>query len=292
MSESLPKEILAVDKDKCTSCGICSEICPLGVITIKEDGIQQAPDSLSSLLQVVFETEKQYYCLGCGHCVAICPHDAISHAKSPLETSPLIQRELLPGIDQVEHMLTSRRSIRAFADRPVEREKLHKLIQIASYAPTGGNAQSIEWIVADDRGTLDKVRQMAIEWMSGLVRQNHELLRKAPIENTLEGIARGRDPILRNAPAMVIAKAGPDTVFREQDIDIALANLEIAAYAAGLGTTWLAMVTRVVQAYEPLRTMLGISYDDYYYAMLIGYPKYRFKRIPHRSAQTITFMKA
>ena len=38
--------------------------------------------------------------------------------------------------------LKTRRAVRSYADRPVEREKLEAILEAATYAPTGMGAQS------------------------------------------------------------------------------------------------------------------------------------------------------
>lgn len=53
---------IQIDKDKCTGCGTCVEVCSLDAITLK-DGIAEV-DSES--------------CAECGTCVEECPVEAIS----------------------------------------------------------------------------------------------------------------------------------------------------------------------------------------------------------------------
>lgn len=50
-----------VDKDQCTGCGQCADICPVEAIKI-EDGIAVVSDE----------------CIECGVCVDTCPFEAIS----------------------------------------------------------------------------------------------------------------------------------------------------------------------------------------------------------------------
>lgn len=51
----------AIDKDKCTGCGLCADICPIEAIKL-EDEIAVVNDE----------------CIECGICVDTCPVEAIS----------------------------------------------------------------------------------------------------------------------------------------------------------------------------------------------------------------------
>ena len=51
-----------VDKEKCSGCGECSEVCPLDAIEIQEDVAVVNPDE----------------CSDCGSCVDVCPTEAIA----------------------------------------------------------------------------------------------------------------------------------------------------------------------------------------------------------------------
>ncbi len=50
-----------VDKDKCTGCGQCADICPVEAINLENETAVISDD-----------------CIGCGICVDICPLEAIS----------------------------------------------------------------------------------------------------------------------------------------------------------------------------------------------------------------------
>ncbi len=54
----------------------------------------------------------------------------------------------------------NRRSIRKFEDRPVEKEKIDKLLRAAMQAPSAANQQPWEFIVAEDKEVLNKLSQM------------------------------------------------------------------------------------------------------------------------------------
>lgn len=54
-------------------------------------------------------------------------------------------------------LLTGRQSVRAYADRPVEREKLDMLIEAVRLAPSASNAQPWKLIMVDDPQLRDAV---------------------------------------------------------------------------------------------------------------------------------------
>jgi NAD-dependent dihydropyrimidine dehydrogenase PreA subunit len=56
---------ISVDAEKCTGCGSCVDICPVGVYELKEDSKKKA---------VPTNTEQ---CLACRACEMSCPNQAI-----------------------------------------------------------------------------------------------------------------------------------------------------------------------------------------------------------------------
>jgi nitroreductase len=54
--------------------------------------------------------------------------------------------------------IKGRRSVRAFLDRPIERDLLERLLEAAIWAPSGGNAQTWRFVVIDDPTQIRRVR--------------------------------------------------------------------------------------------------------------------------------------
>ncbi len=120
---------LIVDEIRCKKDAICVNECPMAIIRLN-DG-KGFPELMPGGDRV---------CLRCGHCVAVCPHGALSHSEIPIEACPEIEKDLVIDERQAVQFLRSRRSIRFFKEEPPDQETLERLIRIARYAPTAGNA--------------------------------------------------------------------------------------------------------------------------------------------------------
>lgn len=113
--------------------------------------------------------------------------------------------------------IRTRRSIRKYLDKPVERENIERVLEAARLAPSGANRQTWKFIVVEDVN-----------------------MRQALAMNT-----RGHYWVAR-APVIIAAVATDPTVMtgsREPahriDIAIALDHVTLAAHALGLGTCWI-----------------------------------------------------
>jgi 4Fe-4S ferredoxin len=84
---------LALDKDRCTGCGICKEICPREAIEIKktpkEDGEKAMPPTID------ISKEKCHYC---GMCDPICPFGALNVRINGEHMIPVIDSESFPQL--------------------------------------------------------------------------------------------------------------------------------------------------------------------------------------------------
>ncbi len=273
-------QLLINDESTCKKDGICARECPLAIIRLKDgDGFPE----------IVPGGEEM--CLLCGHCVAVCPRGALSHAKIPLEACLPISKDLDISEDQAIQFLRSRRSIRLFKDRSVEREQVQKLIEIARYAPTGSNTQSVEWTVFTDKSKIHNLAALTVEWMKN-VKENHpQAVRDFPyIPMIIAGWKLGMDAVLRNAPALVIASSPQRNTSGMADLSIALSYLELAAPKLGLGTCWAGLLQGGLMSWQPLKEAIGLPEGHvHHYPMMLGYPKFKYFRMPERKEPTINW---
>ena len=263
-------ETIIVDLDLCTRCGICSVVCPSGIVL----------PAYESRLPLVKE-EYAAKCLQCGHCEAFCPTGALALNLRPEERMLLPEGAGEISPETMAFYLKKRRSIRHFSGDPLPREKILAILDVARYAPSGGNGQPVEWLVVYDPERVKKIAALTVEWMESLQNTSHPLAGYVSI--LLAAWRRGEDVICRNAPHLLFATVPEGNPIAQIDAIIALAHVDIAAPAYGVGTCWAGFVAGAAAFYSPLQKELGLPAGRMFaYAMMLGRPKYEVRAIPRR----------
>jgi nitroreductase len=229
-------------------------------------------------------------CSRCGHCVAVCPHGALSHTAMTPEQCPPSRREWLIDQERVEHFLRSRRSIRNYKDKKVGREVLTKLIDIARFAPTGGNTQPVRWLVIYDTEEVQRLTAMIFDWLSQCMNDPEQESLVKKFNHTVEAWGRGEDRISRGAPHLIVTHAPKDSPGALSACTIALTYLELAASSIGLGACWSGFIHEAAKVWAPLQKALSFPEENACFgAMMIGYPKYTYQRLPLRNKPMISW---
>lgn len=112
--------------------------------------------------------------------------------------------------------IATRTSVRDYEARPVEKEKIEKMLRAAMAAPTAMNKQPWHFVVVDQRNVLDA--------LAG-ANPYAKMLKKAPLAIVVCG----------NTDKMI---EGGGRDFWIQDASAATENLLLAAHAMGLGAVW------------------------------------------------------
>ena len=137
----MAEQLHVVNLETCTGDGICAEICP-------EDILEMVDEKAATV------ENRAGACILCGQCVAVCPTESLAMPKLRMEDFHRLGR--MPfGYEEFFDFLRSRRSVRTFKDKPVERGVIEKILDAAATAPMGFPPHSTEVIVIDDREELD-----------------------------------------------------------------------------------------------------------------------------------------
>ncbi len=152
-----------------------------------------------------------------------------------------------------------RRSIRRFIDRPVEEEKIAKILDAGRWAPSVGNLQEWRFIIVKDKKRIVTISEAALGqyWMN----------RAYAIIVVLTNDRRVTSSYGRRGAELYI----------KQDAAAATQNILLAAHSLGLGACWVGSFDD-----SSLRRILKIPDEISVHALIpIGYPAEK-PNAPHR----------
>lgn len=250
-----------INPEKCLKDGICINVCPCQIFKKSPSGV---PEVNTDLIKT---------CIKCGHCASVCPGNAIT-VKALNPDDYRSESKDLPTFDVFANLVMSRRSVRNFKDKPVEIATIQKIVDMTRFCPTAKNTQSLSWLIVDGR---EKVRKLS----AAVIDTFRTIERMAPL---VEAFDKGDDVVSRGAPQLAIVYGPEKYPWGVMDAAIAVANFELAAKASGIGSCWGGFITSAAATDKKIGKSIGLDDSDKIFAaVMVGYPKYSFKKIPPRS---------
>jgi len=287
--------LVTIDRERCNKDGLCARICQKVF----------AQETKGSIPSVAHEGS----CNSCGHCVLVCPAGAVSQVDSPLENVHPTKADLLPSYDQVRELIVSRRSIRTFQEKPVEKESILKIIDGARFAPSLKNSQSTRFTVIQDRVLLNAIAASTAAWLGKVARRlKNPLWRKLytlrgekdvkQVMRWIEQLAvmaekmdKNIDLVLFGAPLLLLFHA--DKTLRSADVNatLALHNATMIASSLGLGSFYTGYVMTALNHDRSIPRLIDLPRGQRVYGGLaVGYPSIRFSRWIDRKPPQIRWM--
>ena len=227
----------------------------------------------------------------CGHCESVCSTQALKHRLLP--EAETVRRDKLQEInaENLSEYFRNRRSIRTFLPKPVDKSILEKIIEVVSYSPTGINLQKNKWVMICNHDFIRQLSNAVIDWMKTMIEQKTELAQYLNFQKLVNVFEQGNDIICRNAMNMVIGYT--DAVYTGGTIDsvIATSQLELLLPSFDLGGCWAGYLMIALNYSPDIKKMVGLN-DSHavHTAMLIGYPKYRYYKIPYRKRPEVKWI--
>jgi nitroreductase len=144
-------------------------------------------------------------------------------------------------------VIKTRRSVRAYADKPIPEDVLGRVLEAGRLAPSACNFQPWRFIVVKDAATRGQIAKMAGQ---------QQFVAKAPVVIVCCGkrYAQKYNWIGENLYLV--------------DLGIAVEHLALAARNEGLGTCWIGSFQD-----QPIKKLLGVPADhDVVMLLPMGYP--------------------
>lgn len=158
-------------------------------------------------------------------------------------------------------VLKTRRSIRAYAEKPVDERELKEVIELATWAPSGTNRQPWVFTVIANRGLMDTLNDRV-----------KAVLRESPDPYFANFAGNPSYHVFYKAPVLILIHGDVQAPSAMIDCQLAVQNLFLAAHARGLGTCYMGLLLIAkddsrVQELLPVPQGYGLMA-----ATVIGYP--------------------
>ena len=150
---------------------------------------------------------------------------------------------------EVYDAIMTRRSIRTFTDKPVNKDLLKKLLEAAMNAPSASDARPWHFVIVDDRGKLNALAKN--------IDEDNDLFKEA------------------QAAILICGNESLEKFkgFWPQDCACAAQNLQLSVHDLGLGTVWI-VIYSIPPRIEGCRKILSIPDNLEPFAIFpIGYPE-------------------
>ncbi|MBN1553290.1 MAG: nitroreductase family protein [Phycisphaerae bacterium] len=267
--------LLSIDESLCTHCNQCAAVCPMALVRVGKRGPRTVPDA-------------EQRCILCGHCIAACPIKALQHTSLPEEETLPLAENWRGDPEAVKQLIQGRRSIRRYEDKPVDRAILENVLDMARYAPSGMNAQPVQWLVVYETAEVKKLAIAVVDWLRSLAEKGELVGGKYNPAPLIAGWDAGVDTILRGAPHVLIAHGPKENPMAHDACVAALTTAKLAAASQGLGTCRAGFLHLAAICSPEAKQAIHLPDDcEMHGALMIGYSQETYHRIPPRKPLTV-----
>lgn len=176
----------------------------------------------------------------------------------------------------LQQALYSRRAVRAFTDRSIDRGTLRWLIDAAIQAPSAVNEQPWSFTVVQDKAML---RSISLQAKAHVLSMPPSGIAASHLR---EIASRPEYDILHGAPALIVISSLIQGPWVCEDCALAAENLMLAACAEGLGTCWIGLAQGWLATAEG-KAALGLTAECRPHApIIVGYPQGFVPAVPRR----------
>jgi nitroreductase/ferredoxin len=311
--ENVHMGVMKVDKDLCTSCGLCIQNCPFTAWELGEDEFPRM--------------KEEYECFSCYNCMVVCPVEAISIDETyrvddgfwktdphPLPAKmPLEPKDADGNPDQwnaVEQAIIERRSVRNFKDKDVPESYIHRVLEAGRFAPSAGNCQPWKFVVITEKELMNEIDEAVwgvISGVSGMYKSDDTVENLAGMVDPaspglfdprlarggMGAITKKTLPPLMKAPALILMAGDTRSIGSPQiNIGICGQNMNLVANSLGIKACWVGFVGVLHMVPGFVEEKLGINPPwQIISSLVLGWPKFRQEGIVPREFRPVTWYR-
>jgi nitroreductase len=267
-------------------------------------------------------------CIYCGHCFAICPEQAISFQPAPIgdkqgkkwaECAPIAYPDAILDEDKIKDFLYSVRADRLYSPKPVEKEKIEKVVDAMMRASCAGNEQNKHYYIFTDSTKIKEIESLQKQYYARLLKIYDNPLAKKMAALSLSLSSKEKEipfkqrynanlkilsessvfdnsnlSYLKGASALIIItydnKSGMHKSFYKGDARIAGTYGILMAKALGLASCWMGLLEIAAEKDKKIYAALNIENGEKIgSSFVLGYSDTKWVQYPPRGPAKIVW---
>jgi len=288
----------SINQKTCIKCKLCIDVCPVKAIDIDKNN------------NINFVKERESICLLCGQCMSVCPTEAITLKNySYKENFQPIPNDII-NYQQFMDFIKTRRSIRNFTNKKVEKHTLIKIIDSLKYAPYGDEPKAVEITIINNRNKIVSILPLIEEFLNNIIKwvdnpiissiiktkkgsETYSTLKKHlyPMIKLDNYNLNHDDRITRGAPTLIILHGRKEASEHTHNSLIYATYLMFAIHSLGLGSTINGIIPAAINKEKKIKEKFNIPKDhEAIISIMLGYPKYKYKKTIDRKDKKINWV--
>lgn len=188
-------------------------------------------------------------------------------------------------------IIKERRSQRVFQKEQISEKELELILEAGRYAPTGGNLQTVHFIVIRNAEILTEITRLVEEEFRKMELREDLYI---SVQNGIKKARSGSYEFFYEAPVLIVVANKTENQNGMADSACATENMMLQATELGVGNCWINQLrwlndNKIIHKYLE---KLGLGVDETVCASLaLGYPKTSEKRqAPKRTGMRVTYV--
>ncbi len=288
-----------VNQEKCKKCKLCIAVCPVNIIGIDNNDL------------VNFIPERESICLECGQCMAVCSTEAVKISKYTYEDNFIKLPENIVDYQKYIDFIATRRSIRNFKNKPIEKELIENMLTSLEYAPYGAEPNKVEITIINNRKKIEEILPLTekfldniVKWVdspiiSRIIKHKKGLETFNTIKNHLYPMSKLEnykleygDRITRGAPALIVFHAEIGAEEHTNNSLIYATYIMFAIHSLGLGGTMNGIIPAAINKDKQIKQMFNIpEQHEAVISIMFGYPKYKYQKTIKRERKKVNWFE-
>lgn len=186
----------------------------------------------------------------------------------------------------LNEVIRTRRSVRKYKEDSIPEQTIRELIEAATWAPSGMNAQPWVFAVVEDREYLRNLSHRAKKFLLGWIEAEG-----GPLEKYKQTLSLPDFDIFYNAPVLVLIYGDKHVYTHVCDCSMAAQNLMLAACARGIGSCWIGFARSIGNTPEAKDELNIPEHYELVAPVVLGYPEGPAREMQRKEAKILSWKK-